>query len=33
MGAISGDLVSQGREKPNARSQASFDPNEGGNAR
>jgi hypothetical protein len=28
-----GGLVSQGREEPNAGSQASFDPNEGGNAR
>ena len=33
MRAISGDLVSQRRDKPNARSQASFDRNEGENAR
>src|SRR5262245_17850654 len=33
MGAISGGLVSQRREKPNARSQKSFDRNEDENAR
>jgi hypothetical protein len=33
MGAISGDLVSQRREKPNARSQNSFDQNESESAR
>jgi hypothetical protein len=33
MGAIQGELVSQRREKPNARSQKSFDRNEGERAR